>query len=45
MTSEERLRKEIIKEMEGTWRDEDTNTEEQTLLKRILNQLRSFQQD
>lgn len=42
MTSEERLRREIIKEMEETWRDEDTNIEEQTLLKRISNQLRSF---
>lgn len=42
MTSEERLRREIIKEIEDTWRDEDAITEKQTLWKRILNQLRSF---
>lgn len=42
MTSEERLRKQIIEEMEYSWRDEDADIEKQTLWKRILNQLRSF---
>ena len=44
MTSEERLRQRVIEEMKETWKneDEDDNIEEQTLLKRFLNQIRSF---
>lgn len=33
MTSEERLRREVMEEMKETWRDEDEIIEEQTLLK------------
>lgn len=42
MTSEERLRREIIKEMEETWRDEDADEQEKTLLTKILSHLQSF---
>ena len=44
MTSEEMLRQRVIEEMKETWKneDEDDNIEEQTLLKRFLNQMRSF---
>ncbi|KAJ7318652.1 hypothetical protein OS493_037509 [Desmophyllum pertusum] len=42
MTSEERLRREVIVEMEETWIDENAEAQEQTLLTKISNQLQSL---
>ena len=42
MSSEERLRREVINEMEETWRDENTEVQEKTLLTKISDHFQSI---